>query len=315
MIYVGVLAGLLIIPLLSLNNFTMRMVIMAGTYMILAMSLNLITGYTGQLSLGHAAFYAIGAYTSAILSMRFGWSFLITAPAAALMAALVALLLGIPTLKLQGAYLAIVTLGFSEIVRIVALNWMGLTRGPMGIPGIARPEVLGYRIASNTQYYYLILALVIITYMSLYRIINSRLGRAFIAIREDDLAAQSMGVDILKYKILSFTIAAFFAGLAGSFYAHYVTYIDPQSFTFNESIQVLSMVVLGGMGSMPGAIIGSVILTWAPEMLRFLEDYRMIMYGAILIVMMPIRPQGILGGIRFKLDKEEENQHEAVGSE
>ncbi|AOY78196.1 branched-chain amino acid ABC transporter permease [Clostridium formicaceticum] len=305
---------LLLLPLFSINNFQMRMIIMVGIYMVLAMSLNLITGYTGQLSLGHAAFYGIGAYTSAILSMRFGMSFMITAPIAAILSAFVALLLGIPTLKLQGAYFAIVTLGFSEIVRIIALNWIQLTRGPMGIPGIARPLIFGYQISSSKDYYYLILALVVITYLSIYRIMHSRLGRAFSAIREDELAAQAMGVDTLKYKILSFTIAAFFAGLAGSFYAHYITYIDPQSFTFNESIQILSMVVLGGMGNMWGAMVGTIILVIAPEMLRFLEDYRMVMYGAVLIIMMLTRPQGILGGIQFKLDREEEDHHETARS-
>ncbi|KJF27657.1 hypothetical protein TZ02_06860 [Clostridium aceticum] len=310
----GLLLALLLLPLLSINNFQMRMIIMVGIYMVLAMSLNLITGYTGQLSLGHAAFYGIGAYTSAILSMRYGMSFIVTAPIAATVSAFAALLLGIPTLKLQGAYFAIVTLGFSEIVRIIALNWISLTRGPMGIPGIARPLIFGYQVRSSTDYYYLILFLVVITYIAIDRIMRSRLGRAFSAIREDELAAQAMGVDTLRYKILSFTIAAFFAGLAGSFYAHYITYIDPQSFTFNESIQILSMVVLGGMGNMWGAMVGTIILVIAPEMLRFLEDYRMVMYGAVLIIMMLTRPQGILGGIHFKLDSEEEDHHETIGS-
>lgn len=306
---------MIVLPLLPVDNFKMRMVIMVGIYMILAMSLNLITGYTGQLSLGHAAFYGIGAYTSAILSMRFGFGFLITAPIAAIIAAIIALLLGIPTLKLQGAYLAIVTLGFSEIVRIIALNWMSLTRGPMGIPGIPRPQILGYQVTSSSGYYYLILILVVLTYISIQRIIKSRIGRAFIAIREDELAAQSMGISTLKYKIMSFTISAFFAGLAGSYYAHFVTYIDPQSFTFNESIQILSMVVLGGMGNMIGVMLGAVVLVLAPESLRFLEDYRMVMYGAVLILMMLVRPQGLLGGLRFRTSGGEDNQHEATGSQ
>jgi len=309
LLLVVLLLVLIGVPLMPVSSFVVRMIIMAGLYIILTLSLNLITGYTGQLSLGHAAFYAIGAYTSALLSLRSGLSFLVTAPVAALVAAAAALMLGIPALKLQGAYLAIVTLGFNEIVRIVALNWMSLTRGPMGLPGIPNPRILSYTIRSSRDYYYLILGLVLITIIVMYRIINSRIGRGFIAIREDELAAEAMGINTHCYKILSFTIAAFFAGLAGSYYAHFVTYIDPQSFTFEESIQMLSMVVLGGMGSIPGAILGAIVLVVSPELLRFLQDYRMVIYGGVLIVMMLLRPQGLLGGqnkIKAKVVREDE---------
>lgn len=268
--------------------------------MVLAMSLNLITGVTGQLSLGHAAFYGIGAYTSALLSIRLGWGFIVTAVLGAGLTAVIAIILGAATLKLQGAYLAIVTLGFSEIVRIILLNWMSLTRGPMGITGIPRPRILNYHISSSSGYYYLIFIIVVVTYISMNRIIDSRLGRAFRAIKEDDLAAQSMGINVLGYKIMAFAISAFYAGIAGSFYAHYVTYIDPQSFAFGESIQILSMVVLGGLGSMPGVMIGASVLVFAPELMRSLAQYRMIIYGAILSVMMIVRPQGILGGMRLR---------------
>ncbi|SHJ10443.1 amino acid/amide ABC transporter membrane protein 2, HAAT family (TC 3.A.1.4.-) [Geosporobacter subterraneus DSM 17957] len=291
--------ALLVLPLAGLSSFALRMFIMVGIYIILGLSLNLITGFTGQLSLGHAAFYAIGAYTSAILSTRYGLGFGITAPLSGLAAAFFGLLLGIPTLKLQGAYLAIVTLGFGEIVRITALNWMNLTRGPMGIPGIPSVSLFGYELQSNIGYYYVIYGLAAVTLLVVFRIVNSRIGRALMAIREDELAAQYMGVYTTNYKVLAFTIGAFFAGIAGSFYAHYVSYIDPQSFTFDESIQILSIVILGGMGSIPGTILGASILVTAPEMLRSLQDYRMVIYGLILILMMLIRPQGLLGGVRF----------------
>ena len=304
------LLALMLLPLMSVSNFIIRMIIIVGIYIILALSLNLITGYTGQLSLGHAAFYAIGAYTSALLSLRYGISYLVAAPLAAIFSAAFALILGFPALKLHGAYLAIVTLGFNEIVRIVALNWMSLTRGPMGLPGIPRPRIFSYVISSSRDYYYLILFFVVITVVVMYRIINSRLGRAFISIREDELAAEAMGINTHRFKMLSFAIAAFFAGLAGSFYAHFVTYIDPQSFTFDESIQILSMVVLGGMGSIPGAIVGAIVLVVSPELLRSLQDYRMVMYGAVLIIMMLLRPQGILGGIQFKRNKTKEADHQ-----
>lgn len=298
-IYSLIISGLLLLPLF-LTPFTIRMLIMAGIYMVLAMSLNLITGITGQLSLGHAAFYGIGAYTSALLSIRLGFGFLITALLGGIFTAIIASILGAATLKLQGAYLAIVTLGFSEIVRIILLNWMSLTRGPMGITGIPRPKILNYQITSSSDYYYLILIIVVVTYISMNRIIESRLGRAFRAIKEDDLAAQSMGINVLRYKIMAFTISAFYAGIAGSFYAHYVTYIDPQSFTFGESIQILSMVVLGGLGSMPGVMLGASILVFAPELMRSLAQYRMIIYGGILSIMMILRPEGILGSRKGK---------------
>lgn len=298
-IYSLIISGLLLLPLF-LTPFTIRMLIMAGIYMVLAMSLNLITGITGQLSLGHAAFYGIGAYTSALLSIRLGFGFLITALLGGIFTAIIASILGAATLKLQGAYLAIVTLGFSEIVRIILLNWMSLTRGPMGITGIPRPKILNYQINSSSDYYYLILIIVVVTYISMNRIIDSRLGRAFRAIKEDDLAAQSMGINVLRYKIMAFTISAFYAGIAGSFYAHYVTYIDPQSFTFGESIQILSMVVLGGLGSMQGVMLGASILVFAPELMRSLAQYRMIIYGGILSIMMIVRPEGILGSRKGK---------------
>jgi len=298
-IYSAVIIGLISLPFM-LTPFIVRMLIMAGIYMVLAMSLNLITGVTGQLSLGHAAFYGIGAYTSALLSIKLGWGFITTAFLGAGLTAVIAVLLGMATLKLQGAYLAIVTLGFSEIVRIILLNWMSLTRGPMGITGIPRPRILSFQFTSSTEYYYLILIMVVVTYISMNRIIESRLGRAFRAIKEDDLAAQSMGINVLKYKVMAFTLSAFYAGLAGSFYAHYVTYIDPQSFAFGESIQILSMVVLGGLGSMPGVMVGAGILVFAPELMRSLAEYRMVIYGGILSTMMIVRPQGILGGRKVK---------------
>lgn len=304
------------IPMLNFSSYIMRILILGGIYIVLALSLNLLTGFTGQVSLGHAAFYGIGAYTSALLSLKFGYSFLITATCGGIMAAMFGVLLGSPTLKLQGSYLSIVTLGFCEIARIIELNWMGLTRGPLGIPGIPSPKIFGFIIEKDRDYYYLIVVLIVITIFVIKNIINSKTGRAMIAIREDDIAAEAMGINIFKYKLLAFTISAFFAGLAGSFYAHYVTFIDPQSFTFDESIQILSMVILGGMGSIPGTIIGALVLVSIPEILRSVQEYRMVLYGIVLVVMMLVRPQGLFGDINLtkiinkmtsnKNDKEEE---------
>jgi len=284
-----------LIPFLGFSPYIMRIMILSGIYIILALSLNLLTGFTGIVCLGHAAFYGIGAYTSALLAIHFDLSFVFTAIAGGVVAAFFGLLLGLPTLRLNGTYLSMVTLGFCEIVRLVGLNWMSLTRGPMGLTGIPFPKILGWVIDRDAEYFYLVLILIIMTWVILNNLIQSRAGIALIAIREDEVAAEAMGINILKYKVLAFAISAFFAGIAGSFYAHYASFINPQSFTFDESIQILSMVILGGMGSNLGVALGAIVLVSVPEMLRGLQEYRMLIYGAVLVIMMLTRPQGILG--------------------
>lgn len=289
-----------LVPLVISDDYIVRVLIMSGIFTILTLSLNLVTGYTGQFCLGWAAFYGIGAYTSALLVMKLGFSFWLAMPLAGLMAALFGIMLGIPTMRLKDIYLAITTLGFGEIIRLIMLNWTDLTRGSMGLPGIPSPAVFGYEFSSNISYYYLILALVLITIFAVRRIIDSRVGRALIAIREDDLAAKTMGIDITGYKVLAFAVGAFFAGIAGAFYAHYTSFIDPHTFSFSESITILAMVVLGGMGSIWGSILGAVVLTVAPEALRDLSDYRMVIFGLIMMIVMLVRPQGIMGKGRGK---------------
>lgn len=287
--------GALMIPLLPLSSFHIRMIIQIYLYTMLAMSLNLITGFAGQLSLGHAAFYGIGAYTSALLSLHAGWPFPATLAAAGFMAALASLVIGIPALKLTGAYLAIVTLGFNEIVRMGALNWVGLTRGPMGLPGIPAPNLLFVTIHTPRGFYYLILAMLLATGTIVYRLLHSATGRAFVAIREDAVAAEAMGIHLLRYKTIAFATSALIAGMAGSFYGHYASFIDPQGFSFQESIQMLSMVVLGGLGSFFGPLAGAALLVSIPELLRGAQDYRMILHGLVLVIIMLVRPQGLLG--------------------
>jgi branched-chain amino acid transport system permease protein len=296
---IAFLAIIAAIPFFGLSPYVMRILILSGIYIILALSLNILTGFTGQVSLGHAAFYGIGAYTSALLSIRFDLPFIATAAAGGVVAALFGFLLGLPTLRLNGTYLSIVTLGFCEIIRLIGLNWMSLTRGPMGLTGIPQPRIFGWVVNKDIEYFYLILLLVGITALTINNVIKSRTGRALISIREDELAAEAMGINVLKYKVIAFTTAAFFAGLAGSFYAHYASFIDPQSFTFDESIQILSMVILGGMGSNLGSAIGAITLVSIPEMLRSLQEYRMLIYGAVLVVMMLVRPQGLIGSLRI----------------
>lgn len=294
----GILLVTVLMPLVITDDYVLRILIMSGIFVMLTLSLNLVTGFTGQFCLGWAAFYGIGAYTSALLTMKAGLSFWLAMPLGGLMAALFGLLLGLPTMRLKEIYLAITTLGFGEIIRLIMLNWTDLTRGSMGLPGIPAPSILSYEISSNQAYYYFILALVLITVAAMRRLIDSRTGRALIAIREDELAAKSMGIDVTAYKMLAFAVGAFFAGLAGSFYAHYTSFIDPHTFSFTESIAILAMAVLGGLGSINGSILGAVILTVVPELLRGIAEYRLIVFGLIMMAVMLLRPQGIFGKAR-----------------
>lgn len=270
------------------NAYYLQVLVVVGINIILALGLNLITGVTGQLSLGHAAFMSIGAYTSAILSLKFNLSFLITLLGGSLVAAFFGIILGFPTLRLSGDYLAITTLGFGEITKVVLLN-MDIAGKALGLAGIPQK-------ANIYNVYILVVVLVFV----LHRLINSRIGRAFQAIREDEIAAESAGIPITRYKIMAFAIGSFYAGLGGGLYAHYLTYINPTDFGFLKSIELLNMVVLGGMGSIPGSILGAFILSIAPEMLRFVQDYRMLFYGVILVFMMIFRPNGLLGGVNLQ---------------
>ena len=294
----GIVLVTVLLPLVITDDYVLRILIMSGIFVMLTLSLNLVTGFTGQFCLGWAAFYGIGAYTSALLTMKAGLSFWLAMPLGGFMAALFGLLLGLPTMRLKEIYLAITTLGFGEIIRLIMLNWTDLTRGSMGLPGIPAPSILSYEFSSNQSYYYFILALVLITVAAMRRLIDSRTGRALIAIREDELAAKSMGIDVTAYKMLAFAVGAFFAGLAGSFYAHYTSFIDPHTFSFTESIAILAMAVLGGLGSINGSILGAVILTVVPELLRGIAEYRLIVFGLIMMAVMLLRPQGIFGKAR-----------------
>ncbi len=295
------------IPYIVPSQYILRIIIMIGVYTILSLSLGLVTGYAGQISLGHAAFYAIGAYVSALLSVNYGLNFFITAPIAAIAAAICGLLLGLPTLRLSGTYLAITTLGFCEVVRMVLLNWESVTNGPLGISKIPRPSLFGMDFTLyNNGLYYLMLGLLVLTTLVMLAIVRSKVGRALVAIREDEMAATMMGIKTTFYKVIAFVIAAFFSGLAGAFYAHMIRFIDPNTFTFDTSIMILSIVILGGMGTINGMFLGSALLVSFPEVLRFLQEYRFVVYGVILVLMMRFRPQGILGGqkkSKYKLPK------------
>ncbi|AET56931.1 putative high-affinity branched-chain amino acid ABC transporter, permease protein [Paenibacillus terrae HPL-003] len=297
--YSKLLAGVLLLTLplflQQMNDYVLHIAITVGIYIILSLSLNIIIGYAGQFALGHAAFYGIGAYASALLMLHWNVSFWVALPAAAIITGLFGLLLGSPVIRLRGDYLGIVTLGFGEIVRLVFVNWVDVTRGPMGLPGIPAPTLFGYTFTEKTDFYYLILVLAAITIFVVHRIIHSGIGLNLLTIREDETLAQSIGIRPVKYKLMAFALGAFFAGVAGAFWASYISYISPDGFRYMDSVNILAMVILGGAASIPGSILGAVILVLAPELLRYVNDYRMMLMGVAIVLMMIFKPSGFWG--------------------
>lgn len=296
-----ILAVLTAVPVFISNQYYLQVLVFIGIYVVLALSLNLLNGYVGLLSIGHAAFYAIGAYASAKLTMEAGLPWLLALPASGAVAGAFGFLVAKPTLRLSGIYLTLVTLGFHMILFLVLQNWMGFTNGPLGIMDIPPPTVFGRELGSGRDYYYLVLALSVLTIVSMNRLLTCRFGRALTAIRENELAAEATGVDTTRYKTQAFVLAAFYAGIAGSFYAHFVKFISPDSFYINESFILLAMLAFGGQGNLIGPVAGAAILILIPEVFRPLQEYRMFVYGGILVVMMLVRRQGLLGGRPFSL--------------
>ena len=289
-VMIGILlAAMLVFPLMGFSQYVYRIAVVSVLYAILAMSLNLIAGVAGQISLGHIAFYGIGAYTSALLCVNFGVSVWVGILAAFVVSMLFGLLIAIPTLKLSGGYLAILTMSFAEIIRLILLNWTSVTRGPMGVLNIPKPSLFGYTIKSSGAFLYLVLTVAIIVYIGLHNLIHSRFGRNLQALRDDEISSESMGINVYRYKVIAFVISTGVAGVAGALFASYMEFIDPSSFISDESTVILSMVVLGGMGNMNGSIIAAALLTILPEALRSFSDYRMLVYGVVLVAMMLLK--------------------------
>lgn len=288
-------------------EYFLHILVITGIYIILTLSLNLVVGYTGLAALGHAAFSAVGAYTSSLLALNYGVSPWIGLIVGAFLASLLGVVIAYPSLRLKGDYLALATFGSGVIVYSIAKNWMSLTRGPMGLPGIPGFSLFGFQLSAIWSYLILVAFFVLLTLFTINRVVHSPFGRILRGIREDEMAALAMGKDVNRHKILVFVIGAFFAGIAGSLYAHYITFIDPSSFTVMESITILLMVVFGGMGSLRGSFAGAAILVIFPELLRFLgvpssiaAPLRQMIYGLLLVGLMLKRPQGILGTYRFR---------------
>jgi branched-chain amino acid transport system permease protein len=266
-------------------------------YVVLGLGLNVIVGVAGLLFLGHAAFYAIGAYSYALLNQYFGLGFWVALPIGGVVAALAGVALAFPVLRLRGDYLAIVTLGFGEIVRLLLENFSDITGGPSGISNIPRPGLLDMQLSvagANIYIYYIVLALALVTIVAVSRLKDSRIGRALQALREDEIACEAMGIDRVGVKLLAFGLGTAWAGFAGVVFAAKTTFINPASFTFFESAIILSIVVLGGMGSNLGVILGSAFLVLLPEYMRAFSEYRMILFATAMVLMMVFRPQGLI---------------------
>jgi branched-chain amino acid transport system permease protein len=290
----------LVFPFIS-SMYQINIMITGLIYVMLGLGLNIVVGLAGLLDLGYVAFYAVGAYSYALLNYHFGISFWIALPIGAGLGAFFGILLGFPVLRLRGDYLAIVTLGFGEIIRLILENWNEFSFGPSGIANIPRPSFFGVQLSlqnATIYIYYLMIFLVIFTIFVVQRLQNSRIGRAWIALREDEVACEAMGIDKRKTKLTAFALGATWAGMAGVIFAAKTTFINPASFTIWESIIILCIVVLGGMGSIVGVVIGAFILILLPEYLRVFSEYRMLVFGAILVVMMVFRPGGIVSDVR-----------------
>ena len=287
-------------PLLF-SSYQTNIMTTALIYVMLGLGLNIVVGLAGLLDLGYVAFYAVGAYSYALLNYHFGLGFWTILPVGALLGALFGLLLGFPVLRLRGDYLAIVTLGFGEIIRLILENWNAFSFGPSGIANIPRPGLFDIRMTldeATVYLFYLMVGLCLFTVFIVNRLQDSRIGRAWIALREDEVACQAMGIDKTKTKLTAFALGATWAGMVGVIFAAKTTFINPASFTFMESALILSIVVLGGMGSIVGVIVGAFLLILTPEYLRAFSNYRMILFGMTMVLMMIFRPQGIVTNVR-----------------
>jgi len=283
------------------NPYHLHTLIMAGIFAVLALSLNLLLGYTGQLSLGHAAFFGLGAYASALLTVKLEWSPWIGLLAAVAVPALSGWVIGRLALKIRGAYFVLLTISFAGVISLVSVNWMDLTNGPLGIPGVPAIEIglPGLPVVSlrtKSAYYYLVLAAVALCYLACAALIRSRVGRALIALRENETLAESVGIDVTHYLVLATVISAGMAGLGGGLYAHYTRFVSPEVFLFTYTVTMVTMVVAGGKGTLLGPVVGAVIFTALPEALRALTSWQwqMALYGILLIAVLFFMPRGIV---------------------
>ncbi|MDQ6619183.1 MAG: branched-chain amino acid ABC transporter permease [Pseudomonadota bacterium] len=290
---------LLAVPYIVRDAYFLHLVIVAGIFVIVAVGLDLIVGYVGQLSLAHAAFFGLGAYVSALLSLRLQWSMWVGLPVAAVVSGLIAFLLGWVILRTRGHRFIIITVAFAELMRLVATNWVDVTRGFMGLPGLKVPDLyvpgIGLvDIASKERFYYVVLAAAVIAFLLCRAMVRSSMGRAFVLVRENEVLAESLGISAFRYCMIAFVFGAVLAGAAGSLYAHYVGFVSPDLFNFSWVTIMLIMVILGGKGTLIGPALGAVIFTFLPELLREASQWRMIIFAVILILTTLFMPRGMI---------------------
>jgi branched-chain amino acid transport system permease protein len=289
--------GLAVFPWIVANSYYISVLVFVAIHSLLAIGLTLLLGFAGQISLCQAAFFGIGAYTSGILTTRLGVN-----PWPAMVAAMgltggMSVLLGIPALKLRGHYLAMATLGFGEIINILLKEWVGLTGGPSGLTGIPRLSVAGISLNNEMRYYFFVWPVVLFVMVFGLHLVRSRVGRALQALNRSEQAAEVMGIPVSQYKIKTFFLSAVLSSLAGSLYAHFITVISPESYSVVFSIMILVMVIVGGMGSLWGSLIGAFVMTLLPEYLRVLEDWDIIVYGLILLLILMFMPRGLVSAV------------------
>jgi len=300
---VAVISVSLLVPFILTNEYYFSVIILACIFASLASSLNLIAGYTRQISIAHGAFFGIGAYTSALLVLKLNCSFWIALPLAGLVACVFGIILGYPTLRLKGAYFAIASMCFGLGINIIITHWIYLTRGTMGLPGIPEPDPIyipgfgALTFETMQSKYYLILAFLFLTLFIIRRIVFSRIGLAFIAIGQNETLAESLGVNLMRHKVMAFTIGAFFAGLCGSLYSIFYGFISPEVSSMEISFNNLVFVIIGGAGTMLGPVFGAFFLTILPESLQLLKELRIVIFGIILIITIIFLPKGLFPGI------------------
>jgi branched-chain amino acid transport system permease protein len=315
-IWIGLfILGLIVAPFAT-DPYVIYLINLSCVATVAALGLNLLTGFTGQISLGHAAFFAIGAYCTAILASDLRMPYWVCLPASGFFAAFTGLLVGIPCLRLKGLYLAMATMSFGVVVEYVVITWEGVTKGVRGI-GIPTPKVFGYPLDSNEKLYYFLLAATALAIVAATNLVRTRIGRAFIAIRDRDIAAEVMGVNLTKYKVMAFAIGSFYAGVAGGLYAYLMHYIHPEHFTFLLSVQYLAIIIVGGLGSILGSVFGAVFITIIPEFIKGLADlltlaipalqdkyddgWNIAAFGLLIMLFLIFEPKGLFGiWIRIK---------------
>ena len=283
-----------ILPMFISNNYHLNLMIQVLINIIIVVGLNFITGLTGQMNLGTAGIFSMGAYTSSLLATRLGFSPWICLIAAAFMGLLIGIGLGYPSLRVSGVYLALTTVGFSEIVRILMTNLTGITGGALGVMGIPSFSIFGHSLTNNKEIYYLYLVIAILLIANAYRIVNSKWGRSFLAVKDNPEAVEAGGLSIAKVKIMAFALATIYTAIAGSLYAHYIGFINPSAYNLEFSINYVVMLVIGGIGSVPGNILGAILVTIVPEFLRFMENYYWLVFSIITLLFVVFLPNGII---------------------